>query len=89
MSHAPLPGGSSGTTRIDSKVLFAARFQLDWLIQEERAKQCFEMNSGLTSPSPFDAAANLVALQDREGRVPELQERHFRATTALAGWFWY
>jgi hypothetical protein len=33
--------------------------------------------------------ANLVALQDREGRVPlaELQKRHFRATVQLAGWF--
>jgi hypothetical protein len=49
------------------------------------------MTSGFTSPSPFGAAANLVALHDREGRVPlpELQKRHFRATMQLAGWFWF
>jgi hypothetical protein len=74
-----------------NKAWFAARFHLHWLIQEERAKQCLEMTSGLTSPSPFGAAANLVALQGREGRVPlpELQKRHFRATFQLAGWFWF
>jgi hypothetical protein len=32
-----------------------------------------------------------VALHDREGRVPlpELQQRHFRASMQLAGWFWF
>jgi hypothetical protein len=65
-----LPGGSSGTTRSDSKALFPARFHLHWIIWEERAKQCLEITSGLTSPSPFGAAANLLALQDRKGRVP-------------------
>jgi hypothetical protein len=70
---------------------FSALFHLRWLIQEERAKQCCEMTSGFTSPSPFGAAANVVALQDREGRVllPELEKRRFRATMQLAGWFWY
>jgi hypothetical protein len=73
------------------KAWFAARFHLHWLIQEERAKQCCEMTSGLTAPLPIGAAANLIALQDCEGRVPlsELQKRQFRATMQLAGWFWY
>jgi hypothetical protein len=74
-----------------NKAWFAACFHLHWLMHEERAKQCFEMFSGLTSASPLGAAANLVALNDREGRVPlpELQNRHFRATMQLAGWFWH
>jgi hypothetical protein len=70
---------------------FAARFHLHWLIQEERARQCCEMASGFTAPSPFVAVANLVTLRDREGRVPlpELQQCHLRATVLLAGWFWF
>jgi hypothetical protein len=54
---------------------------LDLWFRQECGKQCLEMTSGLTSPLPLGIAANLVALENREGRVPllELRERRFSA----------
>jgi hypothetical protein len=68
-----------------NKSWFAARFHLHRLIQEERARQCLEAASALTSPLPFGDAGTVIVLLDREGRVP-LPELQTRYLLMLSGW---